>query len=305
MIRPIRAGLHCIFGRMMRILVNGSRSQLGRSLMRKQRDFEWTFLGREDLDMEKVSEISAALDKREFDVFINAAAYTAVDAAEAEPEKARKINALALQPIAEVCHKKNSLLIHISTDYVFGEKPAIPLREDQPTDPQGVYARTKCEGEEIVQATCAKHIIIRTSWLYGPDGVNFVKTMLKLSESKTALNVVFDQTGNPTLVDHLAEAIVQIAAAYSANPENFPFGKYHYSNEGVGTWYDFAHAVFALSQKNMHLTPVRSEVFGAKAKRPAYSVLDKQKIKDTFGLAIPHWRDALAECLNAMRENND
>ncbi len=305
MIRPFCAGLDCIFGRMMRILVNGSRSQLGKALLRKQRDFEWTFTGREDLDMERISEIKGILAGREFDVFINAAAYTAVDAAESEQDQARNINALALQPIAEVCSQKKALLIQLSTDYVFGDTAPIPLSEDLPTDPQGVYARTKCEGEEIVKATCPEHLIIRTSWLYGPDGVNFIKTILKLSETKNALNVVFDQTGNPTLVDHLAEAIIQIITVYNAQRENFPFGTYHYSNEGVGTWYDFAHAVFALSKKNMHLTPVRSEVFGAKAKRPAYSVLDKQKIKDTFGLEIIHWRDALAECLHAMKEQND
>src|SRR5690606_28684913 len=208
---------------------------------------------------------------------------------------AQRINDEALAPIAEACRKKKAILIHISSDYVFGEVLPVPLREDTETRPECIYGQTKLRGEETIRAIIDKHIIIRTSWLYGSEGNNFLNTMLKLGSTRDKLQVVYDQVGAPTFVEHLAGAIVDIVKMDAAH-----YGTFHYSNEGVCSWFDFAHAIFEMTGIHVEIEAVSSDKFPAKAKRPNYSVLDKQKIKDTFGIHIPYWRNGLKACLHKM-----
>lgn len=280
---------------MEKILVLGKDGQLGKALQSIPKQGNWKFIDKETLNLFETETILGKLEREDFDVLINCAAYTAVDKAEDEPEIAQRINGAALAPIAEACRVKNALLIHISTDYVFGEVAPIPIKEDINTDPQSVYGQTKLSGEEAVRSILDRHIILRTSWLYGSEGHNFLNTMLKLGSTHTKLQVVFDQVGAPTFVEHLAGAIIDIVKM-----EVSKYGTYHYSNEGVCSWYDFAHAIFELTGKEVEIEAVNSDKFPAKAKRPNYSVLDKQKIKDTFGIHIPYWRNGLRACLHKM-----
>jgi len=277
---------------MNKILVIGKNGQLARALASLNDNNDWFFIGSDMIDLSKTESILGKLQKYDFDYLINCAAYTAVDDAEDNPELAFKINAEALGPISLACCEKDAVLIHVSTDYVFGETKPIPLTEDLNKEPIGVYGKTKLQGEETIQSICNKHFILRTSWLYGAEGHNFLNTMLRLSETHKKLSVVYDQVGSPTYVLELARAIHTIASSKSTK-----FGVYHFSNEGVCSWFDFAHAIFELSERSVELTPVNSEAFPTKAKRPNYSVLDKRKIRDTFDLNIPHWRDSLKECL--------
>lgn len=277
---------------MNKILVLGKNGQLARALSDLDNQNEWSFLGREDMDLSKTESILGKLNNYQFDYLVNCAAYTAVDDAEENTELAFKINTEALGPISMACCEQDATLIHISTDYVFGPNNSRPIKENEKKDPIGVYGKTKLQGEETVQSICKKHFILRTSWLYGETGHNFLNTMLRLSESKDEINVVFDQVGSPTYVAELAATIIDIINYNSAN-----YGVYHYANEGVCSWFDFAHAIFELSGKDITVNPVLSDTFPTKAKRPSYSVLDKQKIRDTFELNIPHWRDSLKQCL--------
>jgi len=278
---------------MNKILVLGKNGQLASALAELDNDGnQWTFVGCDDIDLSKKDSILGKLKNYEFDYLVNCAAYTAVDDAEENAELAFKINAEALGPISLACCEQDAVLIHISTDYVFGSENATPFKEDENKSPAGVYGKTKLQGEETIQSICKKHFIIRTSWLYGTEGHNFLNTMLRLSETKTQLSVVYDQVGSPTYVVELADAIQKIIRI-----EKEEYGVFHYSNEGVCSWFDFAHAIFELSNRRVHLIPVLSGAFPTKANRPHYSVLDKQKIRDTFDLNIPHWRDSLKKCL--------
>jgi len=286
---------------MKKILVIGRTGQLANAMAEIiTEEDQWTFLGRDELDLFKTESILGKLKNFEFDYLINCAAYTAVDEAEDNPELAFKINSEALGPISMACSEQDAILIHISTDYVFGSGHPTPLKEDEKKSPEGVYGKTKLQGEETIQSICKNHIIVRTSWLYGEKGHNFLHTMLKLSETKNKLSVVFDQVGSPTYVVELAEAIQYIIQSRKED-----FGIYHYSNEGVCSWFDFAHSIFELSNKKVNLIPVLSDAFPSKAKRPNYSVMDKQKIRDTFDLVIPHWRDSLIKCLIKKNILND
>lgn len=280
---------------MEKILVLGKDGQLGRALQAISKQGDWKFIDKDTLNLYETETILEKLDHEDFDVLINCAAYTAVDKAEDEPEMAQRINGAALAPIAEACRMKNAILIHISTDYVFGEVLPVPIKEDSATDPQSIYGQTKLSGEEAVRSIFDRHIIIRTSWLYGIEGHNFLNTMLKLGTTRDKLQVVYDQVGAPTFVEHLAGAIVDIIRI-----NNSQYGTFHYSNEGVCSWYDFAHAIFELTGLELVVEPVKSDKFPTKAKRPNYSVLDKQKIKDTFGIHIPYWRNGLRACLHKM-----
>ena len=280
---------------MKKILVLGKDGQLGTSLQEITGSGSWKFIGKEIINLYETETILGKLEREDFDILINAAAYTAVDMAEDEPDIAHRINAAALAPIAESCRQKNALLIHISTDYVFGEVEPIPIAESHTTQPFGEYGKSKLAGEKMIRSILDQHIILRTSWLYGGSGKNFLTTMLKLGATQKAIQVVYDQVGSPTYVDHLAGAIMDIVK--TENPE---YGTYHYSNEGVCSWFDFAHAIFELSKMEVEISPVTSGVFAAKAERPNYSVLDKQKIKDSFGISIPYWRNGLKACLHKM-----
>lgn len=289
----------CTFGEMKKVLVLGKNGQLGRALQRRVNAPGWKFLDRENLNLAETQTILGKLDREEFDILINAAAYTAVDMAEEEPELAFKINAEAMAPIAESCREKQVLLIHISTDYVFGNVDPTPIAENHQTNPVGVYGSTKLRGEETIRSIHNAHYIVRTSWLYGPEGHNFLNTMLRLSENKEELKVVSDQVGCPTFVDDLADTLIELINRETRTRGGL-YGTYHYSNEGEASWCDFAAAIFELAGQEVKLIPIDTAAYPTKAERPAYSVLDKTKIKDTFGIEIPHWREGLKKCLAEM-----
>ncbi len=282
----------------MKILVIGKSGQLARSLDALKEGRELTFLSRAEADLSFPEKTEEALRSKEFDVLVNAAAYTAVDAAETDREAAEAVNAAAPGLLAQICAERGALMIHISTDYVYDGSASLPLSEDAPVAPCGVYGATKAAGELAVRASGAQHLILRTSWLYNAEGKNFVNTMLRLGETRSSLRVVFDQIGCPTYSVDLAEAVYALIDAYAERgAEDFPLGTYNFANEGVASWYDLACAVFEMSGMQREVVPVRSSEFPSPAKRPAYSVTDKAKIKDTFGIKIRHWRKALRDCL--------
>lgn len=286
----------------MKILVTGANGQLGMCLRdRAKGDFlftdvvdiegiETTYLDITDLDA-----IRSIVRAENVEAIINCAAYTNVDAAEDNYDLAELLNAKAVENLAIAMKEVGGLLIHISTDYVFGEEPYnTPCKENQKGTPTGVYGLTKLHGEEAILRSGVRYVILRTAWLYSEYGKNFVKTMLHLTATKPQLKVVFDQTGTPTYAGDLADAILTILQ----NPIE---GVYHYSNEGVCSWYDFTKMIAEYSgQTQCNIIPCHSEEFPSKVKRPAYSVLDKTKVKETFGLMIPYWTDSLKYCLKSM-----
>ncbi len=227
---------------------------------------------------------------------INCAAYTAVDKAEDDIDLARKINKDGVENLSKLCLKYEAVLIHTSTDFIFkGDKP-IPLMEDDPAEPENIYGLTKLEGELEVTNLLKKYFILRTSWLYSEYGNNFVKTMLRLGGERDELKVIADQTGTPTYAMDLAACILDIITANST-----AYGIYHYSNEGVASWYDFAKAIFDISETKVKVLPIRTSEYSSRAVRPAYSVMDKTKIKQTFDIEIPYWRDSLITCINKLK----
>lgn len=226
---------------------------------------------------------------------INCAAYTAVDKAEDEIDLARKINKTGVENIGELCLEYGSILIHTSTDFVFKGDKATPLDEEDVAEPINVYGLTKLEGERAVISTLTKYFILRTSWLYSEYGNNFVKTMLRLGSERDELKIIADQVGTPTYAMDLAECILNIILANSA-----AYGLYHYSNEGVASWYDFAKAIFDISGTKVKTLPIRTSEYPTRAMRPAYSVMSKTKIKQTFNIEIPYWRDSLITCIGKL-----
>lgn len=227
---------------------------------------------------------------------INCAAYTAVDKAEDDIDLVRKINKTGVENLSILCREYNSVFIHTSTDFVFkGDKPA-PLNEDDIAAPLNIYGLTKLEGEQEVVKILKKYFILRTSWLYSEYGNNFVKTMLRLGNEREELKVIADQAGTPTYAMDLANCILQIIAADRA-----AYGTYHYSNEGVASWYDFAKAIFDISETTVKVFPIKTSEYPTRAVRPAYSVMDKTKIKQTFGIEIPYWRDSLIICIGKLK----
>lgn len=281
---------------MQKILVIGKTGQLARAISTNRGPWEYEFLARNEADLSNLEQTAVALRARQFDILINTAAYTAVDKAEDESELATIINGEAPGILANICAEKDAKLVHISTDYVFGMDWNRPLLENDPTDPINAYGQSKWEGEEAIRKKLEEHIIIRTSWLYGLSGQNFPKTMLRLAENLDKLKVVYDQVGNPTFADDLAIAIRHICGSELEGK----YGTYHYSSEGVCSWYDFARAIFRLSGKSVEVQPVTSDQFPTAAKRPYYSVLNKKKIKDTFGVEIRHWQDAIADFIEKL-----
>lgn len=227
---------------------------------------------------------------------INCAAYTAVDKAEDDIELARKINKTGARNLAVLCKAYNVPLVQVSTDFVFKGNTPVPLVEDDIAEPISIYGLTKLEGEQDVATLLPQHYIIRTSWLYSEYGNNFVKTMLKLGSERDELKIIADQIGTPTYAIDLAGAILDIITSGNEN-----YGIYHYSNEGVTSWFDFAKGIFDLSGTQVKAYPIRTSEYPTKATRPAFSVMDKKKIKETFNLEIPYWRDSLEVCLNALK----
>ena len=283
-----------------RILVTGANGQLG-SEMRKLGAVspnEYIFTDVQELDITNKEAVMSFVEQNGVNIIVNCAAYTNVDKAEDDEATAELINATAVKNLAEAAKAQDATLFHISTDYVFGAEGNTPRSEDMPLNPLGAYARTKLKGEQAIAEVGAKAIIIRTAWLYSEFGNNFLKTMLRLTAEKDSLNVVFDQVGTPTYAGDLALVIFSIIEGnlYVGNE-----GIYHFSNEGVCSWYDFANEIaIAAGNINCNIQPCHSSEFPSKVMRPPYSVLDKTKIKQTFGVDIPHWRDSMLYCLERL-----
>ena len=282
----------------LNILVTGSNGQLGRSIRKEalESSDNYIFTDVQELDITDLEAVTEFVKDNQVDVIVNCAAYTNVDAAEDNEEIALKINGLAPGILARAMKENNGSLIHISTDYVFGGSGKnTPLTEDQPASPTGAYGRTKLRGEQEIEATGVSAMIMRTAWLYSDYGNNFVEKILSLLKNRDSIKVVFDQCGTPTYATDLAKAIVDIITERKFKGNE---GIYHFSNEGVCSWYDFAHAAARLAGlQNKKISPCHSSEFPSKVVRPAYSVLDKTKYKVTFGKDVPHWHDSLASCL--------
>lgn len=282
-----------------KILVTGANGQLGMELQQLAKAyplFEFIFTTREEMPLDNADAISTFIAKHQPQYFVNCAAHTAVDKAESEKELAYQINAEAPGIIAKACKENNVQLIHISTDYVFNGTGTAPYKESDATDPVNLYGDSKLHGEIKVKEFNPEAIIIRTAWVYSEFGKNFVKTMLRLMSDKDEINVVGDQSGTPTYAADLAETILQIISSQQWTP-----GIYHFSNEGNITWYDFAVAIKDLSGSSCKVNPISASQYPTPAKRPGYSVLDKTKIKETFGITIPQWRDSLTVCLDKIK----
>lgn len=265
--------------------------------------FDFVFAGSQQLNVSSRDDIQRMLASRKFDYCINAAAYTAVDKAESEQEQAWQVNVEGPRLLAEVCQNHQTRLIHFSTDYVYHNALNRPLQEDDPTAPKSVYASTKLAGDDaIVQLYPEGAMVLRTSWVFSSFGHNFVKTMLRLGRERSELRVVFDQIGTPTYARHLAHALLLAidAAESGAIDRNLLRGVYHFSNEGVASWYDFALAIFEMSGLTCTALPIETKDYPTPARRPPYSVLNKAKWKSAFGQVIPHWRAGLRECLGVI-----
>ena len=280
----------------MVVLVTGASGQLGQAIQfiaKNHSEIKFVFCSSSDLDISNKENCQTVFQKTKPDFCINAAAYTAVDKAESERDKAELINVLGSKNIAEVCNNFDVKLIHISTDFVFDGSNDKPYTETQITNPKGVYGQTKLDGEKAIQQVFSKYYIIRTSWVYSQFGNNFMKTMLRLASERTALSVVNDQIGTPTNAVDLAEALVQIILSANQQPTNDNYGIYNFSNEGECSWYDFAKKIFEINNVSIDLSAIPTEQFPTPAQRPKYSVLDKSKIKTTFGIAIKTWEESL------------
>jgi dTDP-4-dehydrorhamnose reductase len=286
---------------MTKIIIFGASGQLGQCLKR--------VVEREGIDSvyfppeNEANILDEVALKNIFDTHkplysINCAAYTAVDKAEDDKEMALKINKTGVENLSRFCTSYKSTLIHISTDFVFKGDAPTPRTETDPTNPVSVYGQTKLDGEQVVEEMLAQYFIIRTGWLYSEYGNNFVKTMLKLGQEKDELKIIADQVGTPTYAIDLATCIMQIISSNS-----IAYGIYHYSNEGITSWYDFAKAIFEISGTTVKTIPVKTSEYVTKAARPAYSVMDKSKIKLEFGMEIPYWRDSLKTCISNYKNN--
>jgi dTDP-4-dehydrorhamnose reductase len=294
----------------MTVLVTGANGQLGsemRLVAAESKDryiftdvVELPGVETVKLDITDLEAVRTIVKENDVKAIVNCAAYTNVDKAEEDQEFCALLNAKAPENLAVAMNEVNGLLVHVSTDYVFGGDPYnTPCREDQKGTPTGVYGLTKLQGEQAIEASGCHHVIIRTAWLYSEFGKNFVKTMLMLTSTKPQLSVVFDQTGTPTYALDLAEAIYDIVEnrKYEGND-----GVYHFSNEGVCSWFDFTKMIAEYAGNTAcEIKPCHSDEFPSKVKRPAYSVLDKTKIKNTFGISIPYWTDSLKKCIKNLQ----
>lgn len=303
----------------MNILVTGANGQLGNEMRLISKDMTDHFIftdvteveGVETtlLDITNLDAVREMVKTHKVNCIVNCAAYTNVDKAETDVDFCRTLNAKAPQNLALVMKEVGGLLVHVSTDYVFGGDPYnVPCREDQKGTPTGVYGLTKLEGEENIKAAGCDYVIIRTAWLYSEFGKNFVKTMLNLTATKPQLKVVFDQAGTPTYAYDLARVIETVLKDYAKEQPASAYSKtgiYHFSNEGVCSWYDFTKTIAAMAgHTECDIQPCHSNEFPSPVKRPAYSVLDKTKIKETFGLRIPYWTDSLKVCIEHLTKNN-
>lgn len=287
-----------------KVLVTGSTGQLGRSLQdiaEQHAQIEFTFADRAVLDLATSEQVTQYLQNHQYDYIINCGAYTAVDKAEHELELADQINHRAVAALAQAAKAQGAYLIHVSTDYVFDGRHYKPYAEDHPTAPVNNYGQTKLNGELAIHASGANASIVRTSWVYSQHGNNFVKTMLRLGRERDALTVIDDQVGSPTYAADLAAAIMSLIQLQQNNPV-VGCSLVHYSNEGVCSWYDFAKAIFELAGIPCDVKPIETKNYPTPAARPHYSLLSKQKFKQTTGQSIPYWRDSLLVCLEKIKE---
>jgi len=276
----------------MVILVTGASGQVGQAIKAAApaySDILFYFAGSDEANITNLQSLEAVFNRINPNVCINAAAYTAVDKAESEPEKAHAINVTGVKNLAEVCKAFRTVLIHISTDFVFDGTKRTPYTEEDATNPQSVYGKTKLEGELAIHAVLTEYYIIRTSWVYSQYGNNFMKTMLRLAGERNSLSVVNDQTGTPTNANSLAKALIAIANDKASGTASTRYGIYHYSDEGQCSWYDFAKKIFEVNKITIDLQPLSSAQYLTPAKRPAYSVLSKQKVKSAFNIESNLW----------------
>ena len=282
----------------MNILITGAAGQLGRAMAKASQGSEnkYFFCDRQNLDITDEVAVESFVQAQGIDIIVNCASYTAVDKAEDEQETADLVNNKAVAAMAEIARKHDAVLIHISTDYVFDGKACVAYTEDVPTAPLNVYGRTKADAERAIAESECRHIILRTSWLYGAEGDNFVKRIIEKSAENPVLKVISDQIGTPTFVEDLAGLISLIIEEGMLDRT----GIYNYSNEGVCSWYDFAHEICAQVGHLCDVLPCHTDEYPRKAVRPHFSVLDKTKVKKTFGIEIPHWKDSLSLCIREL-----
>lgn len=284
---------------MSKIIVFGASGQLGLCLQQisaEKNIDDIIFLAEQEANILDTALLENVFEKYKPEYCINCAAYTAVDKAEDDSEAARKVNKEGAGNMAALCAAYSCTLIHISTDFVFRGDGNIPLSETDNADPINIYGLTKLEGEQLIQGSTAKYYILRTSWLYSEYGNNFVKTMLKLGKERDELKIIADQIGTPTYAIDLARCIFHIITN-----DQQQYGLYHYSNEGLTSWYDFAKAIFDIGEVTVRALPVRTSEYVTRAVRPTFSVMDKSKIKQTFNIEIPYWRESLEECMARLR----
>lgn len=286
---------------MKTIWIAGSKGQLGTEIRiqnEKNQKYKFLYTDIEELDLTNQQEVLKYASSTKPDIIINCAAYTNVDKAESDKDNAFRLNSDIPSLLSDISVNQNCILIHISTDYVFDGKSFRPYEEYDPTSPQSVYGMSKLIGENTVLRN-NRNLVIRTSWLYSAHGHNFLKTMLRLGKEKEFLSVVFDQVGTPTSAADLASAVIQICDALSSSEENYG-GIYHFSNEGVCSWYDFSIMIMKTAGLNCAVSPITTDQYPLPAKRPAYSVLNKKKIKNTFGIDIPYWKDSAETCIKQL-----
>ena len=283
---------------MKNILITGCNGQLGNEmklLAAENPQFNYFFTDVAELDITNEQAVNDYIVEHEIDCIVNCAAFTAVDKAESNEQLCDMLNHIAPGYLAKAINQRNGYIIQVSTDYVFDGTNHTPYREDEPTCPTSVYGRTKLAGEEVVLASCPKAMIIRTAWLYSTFGNNFVKTMLRLGREKDKLGVIFDQIGTPTYARDLALAI------FTAMNQGIKLGIYHFSNEGVISWYDFTKAIHRIAGiTNCHVSPLHTSEYPTPAARPHYSVLDKTKFKETYNVEVPYWEDSLKDCIQLL-----
>ncbi|MCF8372229.1 MAG: dTDP-4-dehydrorhamnose reductase [Bacteroidales bacterium] len=291
---------------MKKILITGANGQLGseiNELAALYPNFEFVFTDVAELDITKPDAIEAFLKDQEFNYLVNCAAYTAVDKAEEDTEMAFLINRDAVKYLALASKKHNMAMVHVSTDYVFDGTNHIPYKESDPTKPNSAYGRTKEAGEKEFLASGVDGVIVRTSWLYSSFGNNFVKTMLRLGAERDELRVIFDQIGTPTYAPDLAKTILDILVQTEKDGSKLKPAIYHFSNEGVCSWYDFAKEIIDTVHLKCMVVPIETKDYPLPANRPSYSVLNKGLVKEKFGIEIPHWKESLIRCLKELKVN--
>jgi len=284
----------------MTILITGSNGQLGnemRVIAAQYPAINFIFTDIAELDLTNMEALQQFFTQNKPQIVVNCAAYTAVDKAEEDVDLCYLVNKTAVENLAKACAANQAKLLHVSTDYVFDGSSYLPYTEDMPVCPTSVYGKSKLAGEEVAMANCAQTAIIHTSWLYSAFGNNFVKTMIRLGQERESLNVIFDQVGTPTYAADLANAILQML-----NTEVFVSGVYHFSNEGVCSWYDFAKKIHQLAGVSCKVSPIETKDYPTAAARPHYSVLNKSKIKSTYHIEIPHWEESLIKCIEILQK---